>query len=1039
MTPIKMALATALAAASLTAFAQTAAKKTYIIELADPPAATYGGGIAGLAATRPAPGAKLDPNAAHVRAYVASLVTKRNAQLARLGGNVPLLHQYHYSFNGFAAQLTAAQAAALKTSAGVKTVTESALIKADTTRTPGFLGLTAPGGLWSQLDGLSRNIKGEDIIIGVLDTGVWPEDASFGDKVDGSGQPVPYHQGGTLAYGPPPAKWKGSCVTGEAFTTGMCNNKLIGARYFGDAYYASAAASGGAWSVHPTLEFKSPRDGGGHGSHTASTAGGNSGAPASIDGVSAGTMSGIAPRARLAVYKVLWTASDTELGPGNSHDGGQTADILKAIDAAVADGVDVINYSVSGTQTNFADPIEIAFLNATSAGIFVAASAGNNGPGNTVAHMSPWLTTVAASTHDRYTTANLVLGAPSGAAFNGPSYQSSGLAGAQIVRSIDVSVGNYATMTQAEKTATERCALPNAGDGGTASTQPDPAKVAGKILVCYRGGNVLINKAAAAKNAGAAGLVIQNVPAIGGTPASNNSTVLQPYVLPTVHLTVDAYAAIDAFIVQNGAGATAGMTPGVQAANVVAPVMASFSSRGPNLANANILKPDITGPGVDVIAAYTLPQLTQQQHDAMIAGSFVPAANATSLQGTSMSSPHLAGVAALLRQQHPTWSPAAIKSAIMTTATGVKLASGAADPDRWGYGAGHVNPNGAASPTLVYDAGPADYGRFLCGLSLTPPSGLGNCATLGSISPQNLNLPSLTAASVPGTMTLTRRVTNVSGADGTFAATVSGMTGWTVAVNPNSLTIPAGGSASFSVTLTRSTAALNSWTFGSLAWSDGVRSIVSPLTARAVGFSAPSLVTDVRSSGAGSKLITITPAYTGSMAVSAVGLVPATRTTQTIATSQTQCVNTVIPSGALVARFQLFDADTEGGGSGTDLDMEVYSGPNGTGSLIGASGGATSAEVVTFLNPTPRTVSACVVGYSADGGKKYTLSSWVVGPATGTQTLRAAAPSQVYAGSPASVGLGWSVTAGARYLGSLRYFDNTSALIGSTVLLIDNH
>lgn len=1036
MTPIRIVLAVSLAVTSLTTFAQTSAKKTYIVELADPPAATYAGGVSGLAATRPAPGTKFDPNAAHVRAYVANLVTKRNAQLARLGGNVPVLHQYQYSFNGFAAQLTPAQAAALKASAGVKTVTESTLIKADTTRTPGFLGLTAPGGLWSQLDAQARNVKGEDIIIGVLDTGIWPEDASFGDKVDSFGNPVPYYQSGTMVYGAPPAKWKGTCVTGEAFTASMCNNKLIGARYYGDAFYAAAASSGGAWSVHPTLEFKSPRDGGGHGSHTASTAGGNSGAPAVINGVPAGTMSGMAPRARLAVYKVLWTASDTELGQGRSHDGGQTADILKAIDAAVADGVDVINYSISGTQTNFADPVEIAFLNATTAGIFVAASAGNSGPANTVAHMSPWLTTVAASTHDRYTTANLVLGAPSGAQFNGPSYQSSGLAGKQIVRSIDVSVGNYAAMSQADKTSTERCALP--ADGGTAATQPDPAKVAGKILVCYRGGNVLINKAAAAMNAGAAGLVIQNVPAIGGTPASNNSTVLQPYVLPTVHLTVDAYAAIDSFIVQNGAAATASLTPGVQSANVVAPVIADFSSRGPNLANNNILKPDITGPGVDVIAAYTLPGLTQQQHDAMINGSYVPSSNAASLQGTSMSSPHVAGIAALLRQQHPGWSPAAIKSAIMTTATGVKLASGAADPNRWGYGAGHINPNAATSPTLVYDVGPTDYGRFLCGLSLTPPSGLGNCSTLGSVAPQNLNLPSITAGSVPGTMTLTRRLTNVSGADGTFAAAVSGMTGWTVQVNPSTLTIPAGGSASFSVTLTRTTATLNNWTFGSLAWSDGVRDVVSPLSARAVGFSAPSLVTDVRKSGTGSKLTTIVPAYTGTMSVTAVGMVPATLSPNTIATSQTQCFNTVIPAGAQAARFQLFDSDTEGGGSGTDLDMEVYSGPDGTGSLIGSSGGATSAEVVTLLNPTPRTVSTCVIGYAADGGKKYTLSSWVVGPASGTQTVRAAAPSQIYAGSPASVGVGWSVTAGARYLGNLRYFDNTSALIGSTLVLIDN-
>lgn len=1037
MNKLNLTLTLVLSALSLGVAAQTAAKKTYIVELADPPAATYAGGIAGLTATRPVAGAKIDPNAAHVRAYVANLLAKRNAQLARLGSGVPVLHHYNYSFNGFAAQLTAAQAATLKGSSGIKSITESVLIKADTSRTPGFLGLTAQGGLWSQLDAMARNIKGEDIIIGVLDTGVWPEDPSFGDKVDALGNPVAYHQPGTQVYGPPPAKWKGSCVSGEAFTAAMCNNKLIGARFYGDAFYASAASSGGAWSPHPTLEYKSPRDGGGHGSHTASTAGGNSGVAASIDGVPSGVISGIAPRARLAAYKVLWTASDTDLGPTLSHDGGQTADIVKAIDAAVADGVDVINYSISGTQTNFTDPVEIAFLNATTAGIFVAASAGNSGPANQVAHMSPWLTTVAASTHDRYTTANLVLGAPSGASFNGPSYQSTGVPNAAIVRSIDVSVGNYASMTDDEKKATERCYLP--GDGGTTKTAPDPQKVNGRILVCYRGGNVLVNKAATAKAAGAVGMVIQNVPAIGATPASNNSTLLQPYVLPTVHLTVSSYSAIDAYIVANAGAASAAMTAAVPSLNVVAPVMADFSSRGPNKANPNILKPDITGPGVDIIAAYISPTNSQIQHDATIAGTYLPAANHASLQGTSMSSPHLAGVAALLKQQHPSWSPAAIKSAIMTSATGVKLASGATDPDRWGYGAGHVNPNGATATPLVYDAGASDYGRFLCGLSLAVPTSLGSCATLGSIQPQNLNLASITAASVAGTQTLTRRVTNVSGATGTFVASWAGMTGWNVSVSPNQLTLAPGASASFSVTLTRNGAPLNAWTFGSLTWSDGTSNVVSPLSARAVGFSAPALVTDVRASGSGSKLISVTSAYTGSMSVSAVGLVPATRNTSIIATDGVQCFNTVIPSGAQVARFQLFDADTQGGGAGTDLDLDVFAGPDGTGALLGSSGGSTSSEVVTLSNPVARTVSACVTGYAADGGKQYTLSSWVVGPATGAQTLRAAAPTQVYAGAGASIGIGWTVPAGARYLGNLRYFDNTSTLIGSTLLMIDNH
>ena len=1008
MTNPRIALAVGLLALSLGAGAQTAGKKTYIVQLADAPAATYSGGIGGLASTKPTAGAKLDVSASHVRAYANYLGAMRNAELAKLGLRTPVMHSYSYTYNGFAIQLTDAQAQALKSSVGVKSVVESQLVTADTTRTPGFLGLTAPGGLWSQFDAAARNIKGEDIIIGVIDTGIWPETASFGDKVDALGNPVAYNQPGTQVYSAlPGTKWKGTCVTGEGFTAAMCNNKLIGARYYGDAFYAAAAASGGTYAVHPRLEYKSPRDGAGHGSHTASTAGGNNNVSATVNGTAIGAISGMAPRARIAVYKALWTASTTP-----TNDGGMTADILKAIDDAVADGVDVINYSVSGTQTNFADPVEIAYLNASAAGVFVAASAGNSGPGNQVAHISPWLLTVAASTHDRQALADLTLG--NAAVYHGASVFGGVLPGSLVLASTIPAVG--ATVADAQ-----RC---------FANTLNN-ALAAGKIVVCDRGVSARVDKSAEVKRAGGTGMVLVNA------SAAANGLVADFHTVPSVHLALADRAPIYAYV--NGTVSPNGtIAPPVAPPAVVAPVMADFSSRGPNKANGNILKPDITGPGVNVLAAYIVDSQSQAQHDALIAGTFTPAANANSLSGTSMSSPHLAGIAALLKQLHPTWSSAAIKSALMTSTTGVKLAGGATDTDRWGYGAGHVNPNGAGATALVYDASPADYGRFMCGLGLTPPTGIGSCATLGSIAAYNLNLASLTAASVPGNLTLTRRVTNVLPAAGTFVASVSGMTGWNVVVTPDNLPLAPGASGNFNVTLTRTSAALNAWTFGSLAWSDGVNTVTSPLSARAVGFTAPAQVTDTRASGTGTKVVSVISAYTGTMSVSPVGLVPATRNTATIATNQVQCYNVTVPAGVQIARFQLFNADTQGG-SNTDLDLDVFNGPNGTGTNVGSSGGGTSDEVVTLSAPAAGNYSACVTGFAASGGKQYTLSNWLVGPASGPQTLKASAPSFVYAGGSASIGLGWSVPAGQRYLGNLSFFDNTSTKIGSTVVFVDNH
>ncbi len=998
MTVPRLAVAVGLLAMVLSAGAQTLAHKTYIVQLTDAPAATYAGTISGLASTRPATGVKFDATAGGVRAYVNYLRIRQANTLAGIPG-AKVLHQYKLAFNGFAARLTDAQAEALKNSGGVLSVTVSQARKLDTTRTPGFLGLSAPGGLWSRVDGAARNVKGEDVIIGMIDSGVWPEDASFSDKVDNNGKPVAYYQPGTSAYGPPPVKWHGVCQTGGGFTSAMCNSKLIGARYYVDDFTANGATVA-------SLEYASPRDGSGHGSHTASTAAGNSGVDASVDGTPTGVISGMAPRARIAAYKVCWEASTP------AFSGCYAADVLKAIDDAVADGVDVINFSVSGPQTNFVDPVDIGFFNATAAGIFVAASAGNAGPGNQVAHIGPWLATVAASTHDRQLMADLTLG--NATIYTGASVNVAALPVASMVLSSDIAAPGVSV------TDANLCIANSLKD----------AKAAGRIVACDRGTNDRVAKSAEVKRAGGVGMVLIN-------PTSAN-LVPDFHSVPTVHLQDTARSAVRGYVAASNPSGSIGAR--YQMPGVIAPVMADFSSRGPNQGNANILKPDLTAPGVDIIASYVDTSLSQAQHDAVVLGNFTPRANAASLQGTSMSSPHVAGAAALLRQLYPSWSPAAIKSALMTSTNDVKLASGALDPDRWGYGAGHLNPNVAANPGLVYDASPADHGRFLCGIGLAPPASIGSCATLGTVAPWNLNLASMTASDVPGKLTLVRTVKNVTAATATYASSAS-LAGWNLAVTPASLTLAPGASATFNVALTRTSASIGTWSFGNLTWNDGVRQVRSPLSARAVAFSAPAQVSDTRASGNGTKVFTIVSGYTGTLSVAATGLVAATVRTGSVTAGvgSPMCFDINVAANAQVARFQLFNADTLGG-STTDLDLNVYQGSGGSGPLVGSSGGATSDEVVTLATPQAGTYSACVAAYATPAsGASFRLSHWVVGPAAGTQTLRASAPRNVYAGGTASVGLGWAVPAGQRYLGNLQFADNTGAAIGSTLVFVDNH
>ena len=1018
--PVSLIALIAIGAFSGLASAQT--RSTYLVQLAGEPAASYTGNVAGYAATQPATGARFNARSPAALAY-SNYLDAQQVSVAALVGNAPIVARYKTVFNGFAARLTPAEVRALMSNPKVVAVHPDEMRKLETISSSAFLGLSTPGGMWSRTVG-GRSLKGEDVIIGIVDSGVWPENAAFSDRVDANG--IPTTGAGTTVYGPPPASWAGNCQAGEGFTPALhCNNKLIGAQFFNSGFIASNNPK--HWT-----EFYSPRDSvagpnghGGHGSHTASTAGGNEGALAVVSGVNMGAASGMAPRARIAVYKVCYTFENPAAADGSgSQNGCYTSDSVAAIDKAVADGVHVINYSISGSQTSVNDPVEQAFLRAANAGVFVAASAGNAGPGNAVAHVSPWLTTVAASTHDRLLSGTDTLG--SGASYTGVSVNTAALPAKPVIRAVD------AGLPGANATSLRLCF--------SSPAVLDPAKVAGKVVVCDRGTNARVDKSLAVLQAGGLGMVLVD-----------NGAGLVPDIhsVPTVHLTAANGALVKSY------AATPGGTAAISAffkGTMPAPYMAGFSSRGPNQGDANMLKPDVTAPGVDVIAGVTA-DLTATQRNAVAAGTLVPNADWASYQGTSMSSPHVAGLAALLRQAYPTWTPNAIKSALMTTATST-LNDGLTGMQNgllpWAQGAGHVVPNAAVDPGLVYDAGPVDFIRYQCKVNKAAVIPASDCTTVGTLDQTyNFNLPSITIGSLAGPTTVTRRVTNVSGSTATYTASGT-LPGFSLLITPSILTIAPGETKTFTVRVTNVSSVENVWSYGSLVWSDGVHSVRTPLTARA-GRSISAPLELLGSTPSGTRLITIITGAGGRISASKGGMksvtlgAPATLSPSgfTSAELKAACemgVDTAnlkvypvsLAAGTIVARFELRQSDVSDAGDDNDMGLLVPGG----GWLYSGSDG--SNESIQVSNPAAGNYKLCVTAWGGAPAMTHRLSSWVVTPADASSSLNVLLPGTVYAGSTATVGVAWSgLAAEGRYLGGFQLKDASGVLQTTTTVRVN--
>eukprot|EP01018_Ginkgo_biloba_P040197 Gb_37580 [translate_table: standard] len=624
---------------------------------------------------------------------------------------------------------------------------------------------------------------GEDIIVGVLDTGIWPESKSFEDK----------------GFGPVPSKWKGECHGGPGFN---CNRKLIGARFFSQGYEAATGPL--------AKESRSPRDEEGHGTHTSSTAAGALVSNASLFGYGEGTARGIANRARVAAYKVCWEG------------GCFSSDILAAMDQAVADGVDVLSLSLGGsTDPYYKDSIAIGAFGAMENGIFVSCSAGNSGPNaHTLSNMAPWITTVGASSLDRDFPADAVLG-------NGREYSG-----------VSLYVGKHLGQKQLDLVYAGTSSNDKNGNLCLSGTL-DSQMVAGKIVFCERGKSSRVGKGAEVKAAGGAAMILAN------TEENGEELVADAHLLPATLVGQKNGVLIKEYIksVSNPTatiefkGTVLGIKP--------APVVAAFSSRGPNSISPQVLKPDIIAPGVNILAAWT--------------GSAGPTAMKTDtrrvsfniISGTSMSCPHVSGLAALLKGAHPEWSPAAIKSALMTTAyvldnTGNSIhdiATGNASTPYY-HGAGHVDPQKALDPGLIYDMGIQDYLEFLCSLKYTPAQIMiiakrnFTCDSSKITSPADLNYPSFSVVFNPNLFVVkyTRTVTNVGPPGSKYNVTaVSTSDLITIQIEPQTLYFKAQNEKQkYSVTFTTKplppvVQGSNPSSFGSLTWTDGSHTVRSPI------------------------------------------------------------------------------------------------------------------------------------------------------------------------------------------------------------------
>lgn len=994
------------------------ATSVYLVQLVEPAAGSYAGSRAGFAATRPEPGRKLDSTDSAVESYVAELERSHADLLAEIGAPGAKIYSFRYALNGFAANLTAAQAAELARHPRVKRVWLDKDQKVQTNNSSVFLGLLDPAG------GLRADLKltGEDVIVGVIDSGIAPGHPALLDVEEEIPSACRSEWSRTSWLGvwlchsvrrnpptvsiyDPPVGFNGICQAGDGFPADSCNNKLIGARYYIDGFLARHALD--------EHEFVSPKDADGHGTHIATTIAGNRVA-ASIYGTRIAEISGIAPRARIAVYKACWVK------PGEIRASCTTADLARAIDDAVADGVDIINYSVGSLETDLTDPDDMALLNALDAGVLSVVAAGNDGPElGTIGSPSsaPWVLTVAASTQ-------------SGSIFDEAIEITAptDIAGEMLMREASFTpplLGHSEIEAEVVLVDDGESAPPDGTTSDGCETISNSADISSRIALIERGHCEFAIKIRNAQQAGAVAVIVYNdsgapivmnglsdnidIPAVMISSADGQSIENQL----SANLTVTARLAKGIFATQSSTGNQ----------------MSDFSSRGPALSEPDFLKPDVTAPGVNILAGYTPDPANGTQGQLF-----------QYLSGTSMSTPETAGVAALLKEAHPDWSPGTLKSALMTTAYQNVVEydlETAAHP--FDMGAGHIDPNVANDPGLVYDTDYLDHSAYLCGVD-DPPFPAADCEILSqagySFAPREVNLPSVGVTELISGDIVTRRVTNL-GPPATYHASVDAPYGMDVFVEPQTLSLSTGETGDFSLYFETVTPDLDLWTFGDLVWSDDEHTVRSPIAVRPVTLRAPKELKLEGTSGQGT--FEVAYGYAGEYDATIHGLNPpfllddngfvdddptnsfSFRNGNGVA----QHVINVAP-GDFYLRIALFDELTDGD---DDLDLYLYHCPDGTNCVqVAESGSFTSDEQIDLPFPFPGIYTILVHGFETDQvkggpGAHYTLLAWSLNESDSQSNFELTIPTSVEVGDRYALELAWGpLDPGILYFGGILHY-----------------